>query len=104
MKKIPGLLRSSTREKVIFIAIHINDYKLSNLCAALSISRRTYYKYRNQEDPDYFDYVLIKEIFDASKGTYGYRRIQEGLKQQYGVTYNHKKLQRIMNKYGLKPE
>jgi transposase InsO family protein len=85
------------------MTMHINDYKLSNLCAALTISRRTYYKYRNQEDPDYFDYVLIKEIFDSSKGTYGYRRIQEGLKQQYGVTYNHKKLQRIMKKYELKP-
>lgn len=84
--------------------MHINDYKLSNLCAALNISRRTYYKYRNKEDPDYYDYILVKEIFDESKGTYGYRRVQEGLKQKYGVTYNHKKLQRIMKKYGLKPE
>jgi transposase InsO family protein len=84
--------------------LHINEYKLSNLCAAISISRRTYYKYRNKEDFDYFDYILIKEIFDESKGTYGYRRIQEGLKRKYGVIYNHKKLQRIMKKYGLKPE
>lgn len=84
--------------------MHINEYKLSNLCAALSISRRTYYKFRNKEDLDYFDYILIKEIFDESKGTYGYRRIQEGLRQKYGVIYNHKKLQRIMKKYGLKPE
>lgn len=84
--------------------MHITDYKLSNLCAALSISKRTYYKYRNQEDPDYYDYILIKEIFDESKGTYGYRRIQEGLKLKYRVICNHKKLQRIMKKYGLKPE
>ena len=84
--------------------MHINEYKLSNLCAALSISRRTYYKFRNKEDLDYFDYILIKETFDESKGTYGYRRIQEGLKRKYGVIYNHKKLQRIMKKYGLKPE
>lgn len=48
--------------------------------------------------------MLIKEIFDESKGTYGYRRIQEGLKRKHGVVYNHKKLQRIMKKYGLKPE
>ena len=73
------------------------------MCAALSISRRTYYKYRNSEDKDYFDYVLIKEIFDESKGTYGYRRIQEGLIQKYGVKYNHKKIQRIMHKYNIKP-
>ena len=49
-----------------FITIHINDYKLSNLCAALAISRRTYYKYRDREDPDYYKYLLIKEIFDES--------------------------------------
>ena len=54
-------------------------------------------------DPDYFDYTIIKEIFDESKGTYGYRRIQEGLKRKYGVLYNHKKIQRIMKKYNIKP-
>lgn len=74
------------------------------MCAALEISRRTYYKYRNKEDKDYYDYILIKEIFDESKGTYGYRRIQEGLKIKYGVMFNHKKVARIMNKYRLKPE
>ena len=77
---------------------------MSNLCAALAISRRTYYKYRNQEDPDYYEYLLIKDIFDESKGTYGYRRVLEGLKIKYGVIFNHKKVARIMKKYNLKPE
>ena len=49
------------------------------MCAVLNISPKTYYKYRNKEDPDYYDYLIIKEIFDDSKGTYGYRRIVEGL-------------------------
>ena len=73
------------------------------MCAALEISQRTYYKYRNSEDKDYYDYLLIKEIFDESKGTYGYRRVCEGLLIKYGVIYNHKKIQRIMNKYNIKP-
>ena len=73
------------------------------MCAVLEISKRTYYKYRNAEDKDYYDYLIIKEIFDDSKGTYGYRRITEGLKIKYGVIFNHKKIQRIMNKYHLKP-
>ena len=73
------------------------------MCAVLNINRKTYYKYRNSEDRDYYDYLIIKEIFDDSKGTYGYRRIEEGLKQKYGVIFNHKKIQRIMSKYGLKP-
>ena len=74
------------------------------MCAALDISQRTYYKYRDCEDKDYYDYLLIKEIFDESKGTYGYRRVCEGLLIKYGVMFNHKKVQRIMNKYNIKPQ
>jgi len=74
------------------------------MCAVLEISRRTYYKYRNVEDKDFYDYLIIKEIFDNSKGTYGYRRITEGLKIKYGVIFNHKKVQRIMKKYHIMPK
>jgi transposase InsO family protein len=74
------------------------------MCATLEISRRTYYKYRDCEDKDYYDYLLIKEIFDESKGTYGYRRVCEGLLIKYGVIFNHKKVQRIMYKYNIKPQ
>ena len=74
------------------------------MCAVLEISKRTYYKYRNVDDPDYLDYIMIKKVFDNSKGTYGYRRITEGLKIEYGVIYNHKKVARIMHKYNIKPE
>jgi transposase InsO family protein len=74
------------------------------MCEVLGINKRTYYKYRNKEDPDYYDYILIKEIFDESKRTYGYRRICEGLIDKYGVIFNHKKVARIMKKYNLKPE
>ena len=74
------------------------------MCAVLEISKRTYYKYRNAEDKDYYDYLVIKEIFEDSKSTYGYRRITEGLEIKYGVIFNHKKVKRIMNKYHIKPE
>ncbi|MBR6949675.1 MAG: IS3 family transposase [Bacilli bacterium] len=104
MKKIPSLPKGTTREKVTFINLYINKYKLSNMCAVLEISRRTYYKYRNSDDPDYLDYLMIKNVFNKSKGTYGYRRITEGLKIEYGVIYNHKKVARIMKKYYIKPE
>ena len=73
------------------------------MCAVLEISPKTYYKYRNKEDPDYYDYLVIKEIFDDSKGTYGYRRIVEGLKRKYGVIMNGKKVLRIMKRYNLMP-
>ena len=74
------------------------------MCVVLEISPKTYYKYRNKEDPDYYDYLIIKEIFDDSKGTYGYRRIVEGLKIKYGVVINRKKVLRIMKKYNIVPE
>ena len=72
------------------------------MCAVLEISKRTYYKYRNAEDKDYYEYLIVKEIFEESKCTYGYRRITEGIKVKYGVNFNYKKVLRIMNKYGLK--
>ncbi len=74
------------------------------MCIALDISRSTYYKYRNSEDKDYYDYLIIKEIFEGSRGTYGSRRIKEGIELKYGVILNRKKISRIMNKYGLIPK
>ena len=61
------------------------------MCSVLEISTKTYYKYRNKEDPDYYDYLIIKEIFDDSKVTYDYRRIVECLKIKYGVIMNGKR-------------
>lgn len=74
------------------------------MCAALDISRSTYYKYRDSEDPDYYDYLIIREIFEDSRCTYGFRRIKEGIRLKYGVILNHKKISRIMKKYGLLPK
>lgn len=53
------------------INLYINTYKLSNMCTASEISKRTYYKYRNPEDKDFYDYLIIKEIFGDSKGQMG---------------------------------
>lgn len=74
------------------------------MCIVLDITKSTYYKYRNREDKDYYDYLIVKEIFDESKCTYGFRRVLEGVKIKYGVTFNHKKVLRIMKKYGLVPK
>ena len=60
-KKIPGLPQDTTREKVTFINLYRDEYKLSNMCFVLEISPKTYYKYRNKEDPDYYDYLIVKE-------------------------------------------
>lgn len=74
------------------------------MCAVLEISPRIYYRYRNSEDPDYYEYLIIKEVFEDSKRTYGYCRITEGIWLKYGVKFNYKKVLRIMHKYGMKPK
>ena len=45
----------------------------------------------------------IQTIFEENDENYGYRRIQLALKNK-GITVNHKKVQRIMRKLGLKVE
>ena len=71
------------------------------MCEVLEISTSTYYKYRHTEDPDYQDYLIIKKIFNQHKKTYGYRRITDELRDTYGLVMNHKKVLRIMGKYGI---
>ena len=72
------------------------------MCEVLEISKSNYYKYKDFEDSDYSDYRIIKKIFDKSRRTYGYRRITYELKDK-GIIMNHKKVLRIMSKYGLIP-
>lgn len=74
------------------------------MCAVLDISPKTYYKYRNAEDFDYVDYLMIKNVFDINKKCYGYRRITEELKNEYGVIMNNKKVLRIMRRYDVQAE
>lgn len=54
-----------------------------------------------QENPDQEVEEIIQAIFDEHNGNYGYRRIRLALKNQ-GLLVNHKKVQRIMRKLGLK--
>ena len=74
------------------------------MCEVLEISTSTYYKYRNTIDPDYEDYIMIKEVFDEFKKTYGYRGIHDELTNRYGLVINHKKVARIMRKFGVVAE
>ncbi len=69
------------------------------LCQMADVSRSGYYKWllkADQPDKDCDDYLKIKEIFDQGKGKYGWRNIKMRLPDM-----NHKKIQRIMRKYGL---
>lgn len=69
------------------------------LCAVARVSRSGYYRWlQTADDPDkdYDDYRKVKDVFDQGKATYGWRSIKMRLPEM-----NHKKIQRIMRKYGL---
>ncbi|BCR35783.1 transposase [Mariniplasma anaerobium] len=55
-------------------------------------------------DPDYKVYRLVKEVFDSSKKTYGYRRIADEIRDCKGIIINYKKVLRIMRKYGIQAQ
>jgi putative transposase len=68
------------------------------------VSRQGYYKWsrgQEQQPKDYGDYLLVKEIFEKGKKKLGWRPIQMRLNNDYGLIMNHKKIRRIMTKYGL---
>lgn len=69
------------------------------LCALADVSRSGYYKWllhADEPDKDYDDYLKVKNVFDQGKGKYGWRSLKMRLQAM-----NHKKIQRIMRKYGL---
>jgi putative transposase len=50
----------------------------------------------DEPEKDYGEYLKVKKVFDKGKGTYGWRSIKMRLPEM-----NHKKIRRIMKKYGL---
>lgn len=69
------------------------------LCELADVSRCGYYKWLKHADDidkDYPDYLKIKEVFDQGKGKWGWRNVKMRL-----TTMNHKKIKRIMRKFGL---
>lgn len=72
---------------------------VSILCERAHVSRSGYYRWRKTADEpekDHDDYLKVKAVFDKGKGTYGWRSVNMRLPDM-----NHKKIQRIMKKYGL---
>lgn len=70
------------------------------MCDLANASRSGYYKWlkrTDEPDKDHSDYLKIKGVFDQGKGKWGWRNIKMRLSDM-----NHKKIQRIMRKYGLR--
>lgn len=64
LKKFLTFIKAQRKEKIIFINLYLSLYSLKSMCEVLEISTRTYYKYRNVEDKDYYDYLIIKRYYE----------------------------------------
>ena len=72
-------------------------------CALAQVSKSGYHKWLKTADEgerDHDDYLIVKELFDKGKAKHGIRTITMKLREQ-DTPMNHKKVARIMQKYGL---
>ncbi|QAS56265.1 IS3-like element ISBsp3 family transposase [Lysinibacillus sphaericus] len=100
------------REKYQAINDTVRLYQLKNmtryLCDLANVSPSGYYKWLQnsekqamREEADFQDYVLLKTIYDASKGKVGYRGLYMALEELLEIPMNHKKILRLMRKFNL---
>jgi len=85
-----------------------NRLSIKSLCALAGVSRSGYYNWlkhpypvcRSKEEQDALDYRLIREAYDFR----GYAKGVMGIHMRLlhvGIRMNHKKIRRLMHKYGL---
>ena len=78
-------------------------YPIGVLCKISGVSRSAFYSFKHKKSclSTELDDIIIS-IYNKSNQRAGYRSVKMRLKEAYGLIVNHKKVQRIMNKYSLK--
>lgn len=83
------------------------QYSASYLCDVAGVSRSGYYRWLSgesdrakSEQTDYEQHLLIKDVFERKHSKAGWRVIKMNLERQ-AIVMNHKKIKRLMKKYGL---
>ena len=74
------------------------------MCHFFQVSRSGYYawlKRKDKPDKDSSLRNLITKCQKQTKQTYGYRRVKLWLLRETGLVFNHKKVLRLMRKFGL---
>jgi len=82
-------------------------YSVISMCEMFHISRTGYYNWLKSDrskDKDLMIGNLIKKCQNATKFTYGYRRVKLWLLRESSLVVNHKAILLLMNKYGLLSE
>ena len=81
------------------------EYTVKAMCEFFYISRAAYYawlKRSKQPDKDQERMALIREAWEKSRQTYGYRRITLWIRQDKEIIINHKAVLRLMNKMNIR--
>lgn len=80
---------------------------VSYLCEVAGVSRSGYYRWLScassrlqREKADYEHHLLIEDVFQRKHRKAGWRVIKMNLERQ-AISMNHKKIRRLMKKYGL---
>ena len=91
--------------KFAVIERYADKYSVKAMCSFFGVSRSGYYAYKSRKpSPEDEALVqLIRRCHEETDKTYGYRRIGLWLERQ-GYHVNHKKVYRLMEKYGLLSE
>ena len=77
---------------------------MKDMCLFFGISRAAYYAWQAHSfrpDKNAGRKELILEAYQASRNTYGYRRIGLWLIEKKGIRINHKAILRLMNQMGI---
>ncbi|WIV13935.1 IS3 family transposase [Proteiniborus sp. MB09-C3] len=94
-------LKNKEKAQVVNSLRHEHD--LNTLLEVAGLKRSTFYYHMKRFDiPDKYEKIKekIREIYDSSKGRYGYRRITMSL-NSFGFVINHKTVQKLMKELNI---
>ena len=82
----------------------MSKLSITKLCKIAQVSKSSYYRWLNKEysELDIEIMELVKQIYWANNGEFGYRRITMEIRRKFNLVVNHKKVLRIMQDFGLK--
>ncbi|WP_238389669.1 IS3 family transposase [Virgibacillus sp. MSP4-1] len=110
LKKVAGFSDGSgrlSRKAQAALSLELKkDFRLKDVLKIVGIPESSYHyhiKMMKRDNPDQELEERIQSIFDEHNGNYGYRRIQLELRNEKRKV-NHKKVQRLMKKLGLKAD
>ena len=89
--------------KYAWIKAHRYRYPIGTMCRLLGVSRNGFYHYlvHSGRRRDGRLTALVRSVFQASRQTYGTRRIKAALRREYGLLVSRRRIGKIMNEEGL---